>query len=317
VKFERRTFLAGLIAGTAGCSLNSGEGPYPSRDIDFIIPTGAGGGADMYARLIGNAMELALPESVNVIPRNVESGGGGKGIVQLHNAPPDGYSIGILNVPGLFVLQKRRKLPYNFSQFTWLASFTTGEHYGLAVGRDSPIRNFDDLREISRRREITFATTGPEGMAYTTTQIASQILGLPYRLVSGYRGSSDYVVAAMRGDTDAVVAAHSTLERMEEGGAVRLIAAFSDKPSSGGVPNALDLGFPELANLRGDRVVAAPPGLADDKREYLANALSQAWAYKPFLAWAESMGESIAPRMPDETAAMVEQQRKFIERWDV
>ena len=316
LRVHRRTFLAGLIAGTAGCAFGSEEGPYPSRNIDFIIPTGAGGGADMYARLIGNAMELALPAAVNVIPKNVPSGGGGKGIVQLYNAPPDGYSIGILNVPGLFVLQQRRKLPYDFSRFTWLGSFTTGEHYGMAVGWDSPIRDIDDLRRLGRRRELTFATTGPEGMGYTATQISTEIMGLPRRLVSGYRGSSDYVVAAMRGDTDAVIAAISTLRRLQDGKAVRVIAAFTDEPSRGDVPNAMDLGFPELANLRGDRVVAAPPGLPEDKRAYLAKAMSEAWTYQPFLAWAESMGESIDPRSPDQTAAMVRQRREFLDRWN-
>lgn len=269
----------------------------------------------MYARLIGTAMESVLPNTAHVIPRNVPSGGGGKGIVQLFNAAPDGYSMGILNVPGLFVLQERRHLPFDFSTFTWLGSFTTGEQYGMAVGRDSPIKDFDDLRRLSQRRKLTFATTGPEGMGYTATQISTRILGLPHRLVTGYKGSSDYVVAAMRGDTDAVVAAISTLRRLQAGNAVRIIAAFTDRPERTGAPNAIDLGHPELADLRGDRVVAAPPGLPDDRKHVLSAALAAAWTYEPLLSWADSLGEEIAPRTPLQTAAMVRERHAFLDHW--
>ena len=312
---SRRGFLAGMTASVAGCSLRQKDGPYPSRDIEFIIPTGAGGGADMYARLIGTAMEPALPQSVNVIPRNVASGGGGKGVVELFNAAPDGYTIGILNIPGIFVLQQRRHLPFDFTKFTWLGSFTTGEQYGMAVGWDSPIRDFDDLRRLSRQRELTFASTGPEGMGYTATQIATRILGLPHRVVTGYRGSSDYVVAAMRGDTDAVVAAITTLHRLQKGKVVRVIAAFGDEPDPTGAPNALDLHHPELAELRGDRVVAGPPGLPDDCKAILSQALTHAWTSKALLAWADSLGETIAPRTADETAAMIGRRKAFLEAW--
>ena len=168
---DRRLFLGGLGASTltGGCKQEGRDGPYPSRDITFIIPTGAGGGADIYARLIGAAMEEHLPSGVNVVPENIPSGGGGKGILELFRRPPDGYTIGMLNIPGIFVLQRIRKMPFDFRKFTWLGGHTDGEHYGMAVGWDSPVRDFDDLRRLAARRELTFATTGPEGLAGWST----------------------------------------------------------------------------------------------------------------------------------------------------
>src|SRR5690348_11690671 len=102
-----------------GCGSRRADGPYPSRDITFIIPVGAGGGADIYARLVGAAIERNVPSGVNVVPMNVPSGGGGKGVVELFRARPDGYTIGILNIPGIFVLQRMRNMPYDFRRFTW------------------------------------------------------------------------------------------------------------------------------------------------------------------------------------------------------
>ena len=314
---DRRLFIGGLGASvfTAGCRPHVANGPYPSRDITFIIPTGAGGGADIYARLIGAAMEEHLPPGVNVVPQNIPSGGGGKGILELFRAKPDGYTIGMLNIPGIFVLQRTREMPFDFTRFSWLGSLTDGEHYGIAVGWDSPIRSIDDLRRLARQRELTFATTGPEGTAYTATQISMRILGLRNRLVSGYRGSSDYVVAAMRGDSDGVVAAITTLQRLQDGKSVRIIASFDDKQTMPGVPNAISLGYPELAMLKGERVVAGPPGMPPEIVSKISELIGFAWQYPQLLRWADGMGETIAPKTPSETAALVRGRLAFLDRW--
>jgi tripartite-type tricarboxylate transporter receptor subunit TctC len=314
---ERRLFLGGLGASalTAGCRSEVRDGPYPSRDITCVIPTGAGGGADIYARLIGAAMEDYLPDGVNVIPKNIPSGGGGKGILELYRARPDGYTIGMLNIPGIFVLQRTRHMPFDFRKFTWLGGLTDGENYGMAVGWNSPVRDIGDLRRIAARRELTFATTGPEGFGYTATQISTRILGLRNRLISGYRGSSDYVVAAIRGDSDAVVAAITTLQRMQEGRQVRIVASFAEEGGMPGVPDATGLGFPELALLKGERVVAGPPGMPPAIVDKLAEALTHAWRSPQLLRWAEGLGEKIAPKSPDQTAAMVDLRLAFLNRW--
>ena len=312
----RRGFVGGLGAAAlcGGCQRQQAQGPYPSRDISFVIPTGAGGGADIYARLIGSAMEEHLPEGVNVVPVNIPSGGGGKGVLELFRAKPDGYTIGILNIPGIFVLQRLRKMPYDFTDFTWLGSLTNGEHYGLAVGWDSPVRSLADLQRLGQRRQLTFATTGPEGTSYTATQISTRILDLPNRLVAGYKGSSDYVVAAMRGDSAGVVAAITTLQRLLDAKTVRILASF-DESSAAGIPNAQTLNQPDLALLSGERVIAGPPGMPEDLRQMVATALSKAWSYKPLPDWSRGIGETIAPKTPEQTEEMVRHRLAFLDRW--
>ena len=80
--------------------LRVGAAGFPERDITFIIPNQVGGGFDAYVRAIAPVMEKYLPNKVNVVPLNVPAGGGAKGVNQLYRARPDGYTIGILNVPG-------------------------------------------------------------------------------------------------------------------------------------------------------------------------------------------------------------------------
>ena len=317
---DRRDFVLRSLFGAAlvaGCSRQIHGGPFPSRDIDFVIPTGAGGGADVYARLIGSAMEEHLPRQVNIVPLNVPSGGGGKGVTQLFRAAPDGYAIGILNIPGIFVLQRARRMPYDLARFSWLGLVTEGEHYGLAFRASSPIRSIDQLRALSHRRELTFSASGPEGTGYSATVIGTRLLGLRNRMVTGYKGSNDYVIGCMRGDSDAVVAALSVIHRMQQGGQLRVLATFEEKSSLSGVPDATSLGRPELAMITAERAIAAPPGLPAAERDILAAALAKAGAEPKLVAFAKRIGERLNPQGPEQTEEIVRRKREFFDRFQV
>ena len=200
----------------------AGAAGFPERDITFIIPNQVGGGFDAYVRAISPAMEKYLPNKVNVVPLNVPAGGGAKGVSQLYRARPDGYTIGILNIPGLFILQERGG-GYDLNRFTWLAGLGK-DPYGLAVPWNSPIKLVADLQALSKTRPVKFTTTGPDGTAYGVTLIATELLGIRLQLITGYRGSSEYVAAAVRGDGDAVITNLPLLARFEASKSLRLIA---------------------------------------------------------------------------------------------
>ena len=196
-------------------STSASAGGFPERDITFIIPNQVGGGFDAYVRAIAPVMEKYLPNKVNVVPLNVPAGGGAKGVNQLYRARPDGYTIGILNIPGLFILQARGG-GYDLNKFTWLAGLGR-DPYGLAVPWNSPIKSVADLKALSATRPVKFTTTGPDGTAYGVTMVATELLGIKLQLITGYKGSSEYVAAAVRGDGDAVITNLPILERFEAG----------------------------------------------------------------------------------------------------
>jgi tripartite-type tricarboxylate transporter receptor subunit TctC len=293
----------------------SASGPYPSKDITFIIPTAAGGGGDTYARLLGAALERRLGGASNVIPLNIASGGGGKGVTRLYRAPADGYTIGILGVPGIFILQQLRGLPYDFDRFSWLGSLTAGEHYGLAVPARSSVKSLEDLRQLSALRPVLFSATGPEATAYSATLISASMLGLRSRVVTGYKGSNDYVIGALRGDTDAVVTPLSVIHRMQAGGQLRALATFEERSSFPGVPDATALGRPELAAITVERVLAAPPGLTTPIRDVLSQALVACANDRDVQEYARRIGERIVPREAAETATLVSGKQAFFRRW--
>ena len=286
---------------------------FPERDITFIIPNQVGGGFDAYVRAIAPAMEKYLPNKVNVVPLNVPAGGGAKGVSQLYRARPDGYTIGIMNIPGLFILQERGG-GYDLNKFTWLAGLGK-DAYGLAVAFNSPIKSVADLQALSKTRPVKFTTTGPDGTAYGVTMIATELLGIRLQLITGYKGSSEYVAAAVRGDGDAVITNLPLLSRFEASKSLRLIATFTTGGTRHDIPDAAALGEPQLADLLVERMVGAPPNLPPDIKKVLVEAIDKAVNDPTVVSLTEAAGIGLALQSADEVAADVRSQANFFTKW--
>jgi tripartite-type tricarboxylate transporter receptor subunit TctC len=317
--FTRRELVIGAATAAPALTLPrlaQGAAAYPNKNIQFVIPYAPGGGFDVYPRVIAPVMEKYLPGKVNIVPINVASGGGSRGVAQLYRAKPDGYTIGILNVPGMFILQQQQGAgAYDLSKFSWIGAMGEGERYVISVGSKSPLKTFADLKALSAKRPVKLSVTGPEGTAYAATMIGSQLLGLKTQLITGYKGSADYVVAAIRGDSDAVIAAIPTASRFVQGGSLRVLASFETHTSFPGVPDATALGQPELDNIAVERVVAAPPGLPPDIKNTLSAALAKALADPVVMKWAKENDLIMRARTPEDTTQLVAHQRVFFDKW--
>ena len=289
---------------------------YPARNIQFIVPYAPGGGFDIYVRVVTPVMEKYLPRQVSIVPLNVASGGGSRGVAQAYRARPDGYSMTILNIPGMFILQDvQGTAAFDLDRFTWIGAMGEGEKYFLSVGANSPLKTFDDLKALSARRPIKLSVTGPEGTAYMAAVVGTQLMGLRRQLITGYRGSADYVVAAVRGDADAVVAALPTTFRFRRGGQLRPLASFETRSSIPGLPDATSLGKPELDLIRVERLVAAPPGTPTEYVSLLSSALAKALVDPVVVKWAAENDVVMKPKTPQEAIAILNEQRAFYQRW--
>ncbi len=86
------TTYRGLIGlGVAAALAWPAAAEYPERAIEFVIPFGAGGGADIEGRLVAKEMSNVL--GVAVVPVNKPGGGGAITYTYVKNAKPDGYTI--------------------------------------------------------------------------------------------------------------------------------------------------------------------------------------------------------------------------------
>ncbi len=315
-RVTRRSFVLTTGAAAASASMLAADSDFPGRNIDFIIPKAPGGGFDNLVRVIAPALEKFLPRKVNVVPDNIPAGGGGKGIGQLYRARPDGYTIGAVDLPGSFILQEKQGgAGFDLNKITWLCAMGLPEYFCLGVGANSPLKTFDDLKALSRTRSVKFTSSGPEGTAYAATVLGANLLGVRAQLITGYKGSSDFVVGAIRGDGDAVIAPVTSIRPMQQSRTIRILATFEQHSSFPGVPDATTLGVPELSRILLDRLVGAPPGLPGDIKSILSTAFAKSMADPRTVDLAKKFEVELAPNSADLATARVRESAAFYGKW--
>ena len=306
-------FSLGLAPG--GFPPAQAAAAFPAKDINFIIPAAPGGGFDGYVRAVIPAMEARFNGAVRVIPQNVDGAGGAKAADQVYRARADGYTVSILNVPGILILQQQGgTLGFDLERLSWICTMGS-DPYALIVPQDSPIKSIADLQALSRSRAVKFPCPGRASTAYSATRIASSLLGIKEQIIAGYKGTNDYIVAALRGDGDAAIASVTALTQFRASRLVRVLASFESRSSMAGVADATTLKLPELTQIVQLRPVAAPPGLSAELVDALARSIMGAMKDPKVVAWAAAAGANLDDKGPQQTLLAIRQQKQFMERW--
>lgn len=309
----RRT-LGAAIAAAAAILAAPALAEWPQDDeITFVIPYSPGGGFDTYVRALAPVLEKQLGEGAKVVPENMPGAGGNKGSAHIARSEPDGYTIGILNIPGLNVAKIRGdQLTFDPDQFTWLANLGT-DTYGIGVAANSEIKTVEDLCNLGRPAKL--AQTGPSSTGYITTNIAFQLMDCPIDIVTGYEGSSEIIVAVMRGEVDATIRPVGSMEDYVKSGDLRIIMTLEDEPSVEGVPSSTQAGHEELKNLTLERMIVGPPGMPEDLTQKLSEAIVAAASSPELQEWAESTSHPLDPTGAQETKERYQQLSEFYTRY--
>lgn len=301
-----------VLAFLVACPFPAATAAWPDdKPIKFIIPFGPGG-FDAYARTLAPVLEEIL--GAVVVPDNVPGAGGRIGANAVYRARPDGYTIGLFSIPGMTIPGiMGERVRYDLDELSWIAQLSFAG-YGLAVAADSNIRSLDDLCNLGR--PASFAAQG----GYTETASIATIvtmaeLGCPYKLVTGYQGSSQATLAVMRGDVDARINPLGTLLPYIESGDVRVLVTFEKDATFEGVPTIADLGHPEYEQFGVRRVVAAPPGLPEAIRQRLEAAFLEAMRAPRIVEWSKRTNNPFSPLGSEDTAATIRQVTRFYEQY--
>ncbi|OIQ91704.1 tripartite tricarboxylate transporter family receptor [mine drainage metagenome] len=151
-------FVSGvlLLLGSLVATAAVAQDKYPSRPIDFTVPWGPGGGADLLARTAGKLMEPMLGVSLPVV--NVPGATGQVGLGKMINGPADGYTMEVMtgDTYSLFGAPNPR---FKLSQITPLAIMIQ-QPSGFFVKEDAPWKNWDELLAAAKTKTLRVATTG-------------------------------------------------------------------------------------------------------------------------------------------------------------
>lgn len=266
---------------------------FPKKNIRWIVPYEPGGGFDIYSRAIARTMKKHLPKGVNVIIMNKPGAGGQVATSLIYNVKPDGYMLGILPMPGVYIPQMFYKTKYDVKKMTWVGT-VLNEPMVFALASSSEFKTLEDVRRAESFRICGTGFTGPEIVA----PITMETLGIKAKFIVGHRGSKEAILAAMRGDGDAVVFSYGTMRKHvldKNFKALLLIGAGKRSPEMPDVPIPAEIGHPKLGLLGTYRVIGAPPGLPKDRDKYLGDILLKSLNDPEFQEWSKKAKRPITP----------------------
>lgn len=149
-------FLLAVAVSGALFGGNAGAAGYPEHPINFIVPWGPGGGADILARTAGKIMSEDLGVSAPVI--NVPGATGMTGMTKLLTSPADGYTLAVL-IGDTYALLAGQHPAFKPDEVIPLAVMIQ-QPSGLWVNTDSPWKTWEDLVKTAKERALKVAVLG-------------------------------------------------------------------------------------------------------------------------------------------------------------
>ena len=220
---------------------------FPNRPLRFIAPFAAGGGSDLIARKLAQALTGALGQAVVVDNRTGGSGVVGTDIVA--KSPADGHTL-MMTTPTFTVNPSlMAKLPYDtIRDFAPITLIATAPHL-LAVHPSLPVRIVKDVVALAKARpdQLTFSSGSTGGSSHLSGALFNAMARITMTHIP-YRGGGQAVLAIMTGEVSmGFVDLVSMLPHVTTG-RVRAIALTSLKRSAvlPGTPTIAESGYPEF-----------------------------------------------------------------------
>src|SRR5215470_15221894 len=289
------------------------------RPVTIYVAGTAGGGVDLYARLLGRHIGRHIPGKPGVTVQVMPGAGGIRAANFLaEQAPRDGTAIGAFaNGPIIEPLIGARNPGYDMSKFTWIGAVT--KDVGLCVSfATTPFKTIDDVK----KQQMVVGGTGAGSETDTWPIVLNDVLGTKFKLVTGYLGSQETILAMERGETHGrCVFSYSALKiakpdwLRDKKVNVLVLTAAERNGDFPGVPVVLDLVTKvedrQLLELMvGPTAMArpfvAPPALPANKTALLRRAFDATVSDPEFRAEAERIQADLAPSTGEEVQKVVE-----------
>jgi tripartite-type tricarboxylate transporter receptor subunit TctC len=271
----KRTIRSVLAACGAALAL-AAHAAWPEKPITMIVAYSAGGATDMLARAMASHLEKSLGATIVVL--NKPGAGGEIGFAMIATAPPDGYTIGLINSPpAISIPIERPRSAFHWTKLDLLGNLID-DPGAFTVHRDSKINSLADLVAEAKKRpgEISVATTGSGSDDHLAMVAFERRAGVKFNHIP-FKGGADVRQALAGKQID--VASMNIGEGMQgakSGLPFKNLAQMSAKRAvlAPDVPTFAEVGYPiEMAALRG---MAAPRGLPPDIRERYVKAIAEA-----------------------------------------
>ena len=278
----------GLTAFMAAAWAQSVADFYKGKTVSVAVGFGVGGSDDLWARFIAKHLADHLPGHPTVVPVNVPGAGSLLLANQIANTQPkDGTFFGLINRGVPFEpLLGGQGVYFDPQKLSWIGS-PDRDTPVCAVIADAPVQSLADLATT----ELIVGSTGSGADTQVYPEFLDNMLGLKFRIVNGYPGSREIILAMQRGEVQGICVSYDTVARDAyfRDGKMRILFQMALKPDPrlAGVPLATELARSTddrqalqlfLARISVGRPFVAPPDVPADRLAALRQAFADSVA---------------------------------------
>lgn len=241
--------IVGFLSIAAASLLPSGQGlaqGYPSQPVKIIVPTPAGGVADIAGRVLGNHFNQA---GKTAVVENRTGGGGAIAASFVAKSPADGYTVLVGFHATQAILPHLQKL--NYDATTELVPITIAVRSAniLVINPSTPAKTVQELVAHAKANpgKFTYASQGNGSSGHILGEQFKQLTGIDIAHVP-YRGGAPAVQDLVAGHVGMLFDILTLAKPQIEAGKMRalLITSSEPDPAFPGVPTAKQAGFPAL-----------------------------------------------------------------------
>jgi tripartite-type tricarboxylate transporter receptor subunit TctC len=290
---------------------------YKGKQLRFVVGSAAGGGYDLFARIVARHMVHYIPGNPTIIVQNLPAAGGVVMTNQLYaQGPKDGTVIGvpINGIPTAPMLMNGPQ--FDSSKLIWVGS-TNRETYIAYIWHTVPIKNITELKN----KELTVGGTTPGTTMVDFPLLVNDVLHYKFKIVRGYGSTSAIDLAMERGELqgNGALGLASLKARQQswiDEKKVRFIAQYGLTRSSElpDVPTMLEQATDEpakqamrmlFARTEYGRPYFLPPGVPKERVEALRRAFDKTMKDPQFVAEAEKLKLEVSPMTGEEVQELV------------
>jgi tripartite-type tricarboxylate transporter receptor subunit TctC len=264
---------------------------YPEGPIEFVIPFGAGGGADIEGRLLAKEMSKVL--GVPLTPVNRVGGGGAIAYTHTVNAKPDGMTV-VWNSTSVLTTTNLGNTAFDYNALDHIGQVEF-QPQPFVVRADAKWQTFGDFVKDCRANPDTLkvANSGTGSATHTAAIMLMNTIGCKViHLPKGIKGRNKSV---LNGEADAMIAPLTGAVRLTKAGKLRilLMPSANRNPVFPDVPTSVELGYDAVLDLF--RGLSVPKGTPDAIKQKLADAMTKAAKSEAFMKFAMQKGFTVAP----------------------
>jgi putative tricarboxylic transport membrane protein len=258
-------------------SIGTATAWVPDKPVEFIIPAGAGGGADVMARFISPLISKYKLSPQPFIVINKSGGAGAEGFMYVKGKKGDPGVI-IITLDNLFTTPLATGVPFNWKDMTPVARLAL-DYFCLWVNAESPYKTAQEYIDAVKKApgKFNMGGTGSKQEDQIITVQLEQTFGLKFNYVP-FKGGGEVAVELVGKHVNSTVNNPAEAVSHWKAGRLRPLATIDsariDLPDWKGIPTMKEATGKDMSYLM-LRGFFAAPGITKEQQEFYVNVIQK------------------------------------------